>query len=133
MKAYKVFRVKDGRLFSVIVNDKACIRYSPKKESTGKFFRYLIWKKIQLPIFAYKSLTSAKDMKAKMEINTRKKKNLSFHYETWEVKGQKSYKKFRRSCISELERGRYFPLEIGLPFPSDTIFLRTCTPIKRVE
>ena len=131
MKAYKIYRVKDGRLFSSFVNDRACIKYSLRKESTGKTFLCPDDKKIWRPIFAYKNLTSARNMKAKLERNMGKKKNLSFHYEIWEVEGQRIYKKFLRGCIVELEYGRYYPA--GLPFSSGIVFLSTCTPIRRVD
>ena len=109
---------------------RARIKYSPKKESTGEVFEWLfLLKKIQLPIFAYKNLISAKNAKEALERN--KKKNLSFHYEVWEVQGQKSYKEFCLAYMPELENGNYYP--IGSSFPSDTIFLRTCIPISKIK
>ena len=125
MKAYKVFRVKKGRLISLFVNNKACIKYSPKKESTEKTFKCLDGKKVKLPIFAFKSLTSAQ--KAKKEFDGK-----SSPCEIWEVEGQKSDKKFYRGAFLAINKGIYYPM-FDYNFPRGTIFLSTCVLIRKIE
>ena len=125
MKAYKVFRVEDGRLFSALVRDQACIEYYPGLPSMGQIFTYN-GKRIRLPIIVFRDLGSAKRMKKKCE-----QTYFWASFEIWEVEGKYCHKKVCHGDIDELELGNYCPDELS--FPDGTIFLETCTPIRRVD
>ena len=132
MKAYKVFKIENGKLCSAFVERKAKIIYSPHRKSRGKSFLSFLFenrKKIRLPIFAFKTLTAVQ--KAKKELNA-DCSLLNSCYEIWEVKGKKSYKKFYRGAFLAINKGIYYPM-LDYDFPRDTIFLSTCIPIKKIE
>ena len=123
MKTYKIFRVEDGQLMSAIVEGRACIEYCPGRPSMGQVFAYN-GGQIRLPIMAYRDIESAERMKkwwAKVYLRTT--------FETWKVEGKYSRKKIRPGDLDELELGKYRPDELS--FPAGTIFLETCTPVKR--
>ena len=125
MKAYKVFRVEDGRLFSAIVEGRACIEYCFGRLSMGQVFAYK-GRQIRLPVMAYRDLESAEKMKKDWE-------EIYFRttFEIWEVEGKYCRKKIRHGYLEELEMGKYCPVKLS--FPIGTIFLQTCTPVRKIE
>jgi len=128
MRAYKVFKVKDGRLFSAFVEKKARIKYSPGKKSIGRTFQHRDGYKISLPIFACEDWISACKIKSQFEETL---PSCGPCYEIWEVEGKEYHKKFRFGFVPNLELGEYHPTSYS--FPPGTIFLRTCMPIRRIE
>ena len=124
MKAYKVFRVEDGRLFSATMERKACIEYSPRKKSVGKiFYNPVTGEQIRLPIIACKDLISAQKLK---------NKSYGCVFEIWEVEGKKSPRKLHAGHLGDIESGIYRPV-FGFHVSRGTVFLSTCTPIRRVD
>ena len=127
MKAYKVFRVMNGKLFSLFMRGKAGIQYASGQKSKGRVFEDLDGKKVRLPIIAFRDLSHAKKFV---------EKGYFFPFEIWLVDGRlsKKYKDFHPGTLADLECfGKYIPRRSDSYLPLDTIFLDNCTPIRRVD
>ena len=127
MKAYKVFSIQNGKLFSLLIRGNARIQYASGQKSKGRVFEDLDGKKVRLPIMAFRHFSHVRKFI--------ERENLLF-FEIWLVDGRvsKKYKDFRPGAIIDLECfGKYIPRTSNYYLPSGTIFLDDCTPIRRVD
>ena len=126
MKAYKVFRVMNSKLFSLFMRGKAGIQYASGQKSKGRVFDDLDGKKIRLPITAFRDLSHVREFVEREKV---------FFFEIWEVEGRlsKKYKDFHPGTLADLECfGKYIPRTSDSYLPLDTIFLDDCTPVKKI-
>jgi len=127
MKAYKVFSIQNGKLFSLFMRGKAGIQYASGQKSKGRVFEDLNGKKVRLPIMAFRHFSHVREFVEREKV---------FFFEIWLVDGRvsKKYKDFHPGTLADLECfGKYIPRTSDSYLPLDTIFLDDCTPIRRVE
>ena len=143
MKAYKIFRVIDGELYSAIMDGKVKIRYKPSKQSKGKLLLVQSeGKKIKSPIFAFRRLKDARN-RLKLFISwarsEEEKKELLEKFEIWEVKGSPwegtligiafSFSSLEKGIVTALAA-----LKRVVPYmPRGTVLLSSCVPVRKVE
>ena len=129
MKAYKIFRIIDGELYSASSRGKAQIHYRPGEKRIGRVFGIIgMRKKIRNPIFAYRTIEDARANFGVQEI-----------FELWEVKGSP----WRKKLIGM--DAWFFPPKEGFVFnlipvkkakqdlPKGTILLSSCIPVRNIE
>ena len=127
MKAYKVFSIQNGKLFSLFMRGKAGIQYASGQKSKGRVFEDLNGKKVRLPIMAFRHFSHVREFVEREKL---------FFFEIWEVEGRlsKKHKDFRPGVTTYLEYfGKYMPRTSNYYLPSGTIFFDNCTPIRRVD
>ena len=133
MKAYKIFRVIDGELYSSMARGKALIHYRPGKKSKGKVFSVISQqRKIRNPIFAFQTMKDAlaflgfcsQDLFELWEVEgiPWRKKFIGWSY--WDTIHEKGYV-YNLEQVSNLKHFSYAPRGI--------ICLQTCTPIRKVK
>ena len=137
MKAYKIFQVINGELYSMYAGGKAQIHYEPGKKSVGKVFRIEgTRKKIRNPIFAYRTLEDAQDYYFCLSNSFL---NVQEYYELREVKGIPWRGKLIGTTVRFTPPGGKLVLEL-MPIkrvkretPQGTVLLSSCVPVRKVE
>jgi len=134
MKAYKIFRLVEGKLYSSSVEGKAGIFYSPGKKHMGRVFKIGgAGKKIRNPIFAFKSPKEAQDYYQDFYRNSPEL------FEIWEVKGIPWRKKtIGTAChLNILGTGYVNELvpvqKVKNHIWKGTVLLSSCVPVQKIE